>query len=325
MWVSSPQEPVCHSSPQTSDHRHPSNISGILRITSRSSQSSHVPVPGKKPYNSLRIAVMNVNSIRNRKAELEEFTEYVKPDLILFTKTKIDASIANSEFLPQEYSGNIRADRTSDGGGVIIAARKGIDITGLEICENTTESVWAKIITKCHPPILVGCFYRRDSESSIQQVEELDKVLSYIEENHNKKANCTILLDGDFNVPDIDWETPATKPGCRHKGLCDKLIEVTSDYHLEQVQQKPTRLDNILDLLFTNKPALIKEVSVIPGLSDHSTVIIDTFLHNQPNQKTPRKINQWSRANWEEMKREVRDYQEQYFNTAPSQSAEQRN
>ena len=30
----------------------------------------------------------------------------------------------------------------------MIAARKGIDITGLEICENTTESGWMKIITK---------------------------------------------------------------------------------------------------------------------------------------------------------------------------------
>ena len=176
------------------------------------------------------------------------------------------------------------------------------------------------------PPIfLVGCFYRRDSESSLQQVEKLDKVLSCIKVNYNKNANCTILLVGDFNVLNIDWETPATKPGYRHKGLCDKLIKVTSDYHLKQVQQKPTKLDNILDLLFTNKPTLIKEVSVIPGLSDHRTVIIDTFLHIQLNTKTPGKINQWSRANWEETKREVRDCQEQYFNTAPSQSAEQRN
>ena len=93
-------------------------------------------------------------------------------------------------------------------------------------------------------------------------------------------------------------------------------------------QRLPSRASSTeayLDLLFTNKPALIKKVSVIPGLSDHSTVIIDTFLHIQSNKKTPRKINQWSRANWEEMKREVRDYQEQYLNTALSQSAEQRN
>ena len=55
------------------------------------------------------------------------------------------------------------------------------------------------------------------------------------------------------------------------------------------------------------------------------TMIIDTFLHIKPNKKTPRKINQWSRANCEEMNREVRFYREQYFNTAPSQSAEQRN
>lgn len=77
---------------------------------------------------------MNVNSIRRRKAELEEFSIYAKPDLLMFTETKVDASIASSEFLPEEFIGNIRRDRTLDGGGVMIAARKDLDITGLEVC-----------------------------------------------------------------------------------------------------------------------------------------------------------------------------------------------
>ena len=152
----------------------------------------------------------------------------------------------------------------------------------------------------------------------------MEKVLSHIAETHNKGDNCTILLGGDFNVPEIDWEIPVVKPGCHHKAMCDRLIEITSEHHLEQLQREPTRLDNILDLLFTNKPALVKEVSIMPGLSDHSTVLVDTYLNIKPNIKLPRKINQWSRANWDKMREETRVFREQYFNTTPTQSVDQK-
>ena len=152
----------------------------------------------------------------------------------------------------------------------------------------------------------------------------MEKVLSHIAETHNKGYNCKILLGGDFNVPEIDWEIPVVKPGCHHKAMCDRLIEITSEHHLEQLQREPTRLDNILDLLFTNKPALVKEVSIMPGLSDHSTVLVDTYLNIKPNIKLPRKINQWSRANWDKMREETRVFREQYFNTTPTQSVDQK-
>ena len=54
---------------------------------------------------------MNANSIRYRKAELEEFAHNTKPDLILVTETKIVESIRSSEFL-HYYLGNIRKDDT---------------------------------------------------------------------------------------------------------------------------------------------------------------------------------------------------------------------
>ena len=231
---------------------------------------------------------MNVNGIRKRKAELEEFINYAKPDLMLITEMKIDKRIQSSEFLPEDYIGNIWKDRTAHGGGVVIATRRGLDIAGLEVCGNTSESVWAKIM-KDHPPIIAGCYYRRGTESSVLQVEEMEKVRSHTAETHNKGDNCTILLSSDFNVPDKDWEIPILNPGCHHKDMCDRLIEITSEHHLEQIQREPTRLNNILDLLFTNKSALFKEVSIMPGLSDHSTVLVDTYLNIKHNIKLLRK------------------------------------
>ena len=321
MSAPSPHMAVRHSSPCSTRHRHPSNFSNISTVTSPRSCVQDVPV---KKSNNLRIAIMNVNSIRRRKAELEEFSIYAKPDLLMFTETKVDASIASSEFLPEEFIGNIRRDRTLDGGGVMIAARKDLDITGLEVCNNTSESVWAKLLIKGHSPLLVGCYYRRDADSSVEQVEELDKVLTHIDENYNKNASCTILLGGDFNVPDIDWEVPAPRHCCQHKPMCARLIELTTEHHMEQIQRQPTRLGNVLDLLFTNKPGLVKEVSILPGLSDHDTVLVDTYLHINPNHKKPRKINQWSKANWNSMKEEASSFQEEYLASAAGKPVDQR-
>ena len=95
--------------------------------------------------------------------------------------------------------------------------------------------------------------------------------------------------------------------------MCDRRIEITSEHHPEQIQRESTRLDNIMDLLFTNKPELVKEVSIMPGLSDHSTLLVDTYLNIKRNIKLPRKINQWPRANWEKTREETRVFREQYF------------
>ena len=157
------------------------------------------------------------------------------------------------------------------------------------------------------------------------QVEEMEKVRSHTAETHNKGDNCTILLNSDFNVPDKDWEIPVLKPGCHHKDMCDRLIEITSEHHLEQIQREPTRLNNILDLLFTNKSVLVKEVSIMPGLSDHSTVLVDTYLNIKHNIKLLRKSTNGhvlTGTRWE--KRWEWVFREQYFNTAPTQSVYQK-
>ena len=41
---------------------------------------------------------------------------------------------------------------------------------------------------------------------------------------------------------------------------------------------EPTRLNNTLDLFFTNLPTLIQEVEVVPGLSDHDAVIVQSKM-----------------------------------------------
>ena len=52
-------------------------------------------------------------------------------------------------------------------------------------------------------------------------------------------------------------------------------------YHLSQTVSHPTRLHNILDLFFTNFPALIQNAQVTPGLSNHGIVMIESKIKHQ--------------------------------------------
>ena len=74
--------------------------------------------------------------------------EYIKPDILLITETKIDKSISSSEFLPTNFSYNIRKNHTSDSGSVMIAARNDLDIVDVELGENHAEIVSAKVLLK---------------------------------------------------------------------------------------------------------------------------------------------------------------------------------
>ncbi len=58
----------------------------------------------------------------------------------------------------------------------------------------------------------------------------------------------------------------------------DKLIDISVDYSLSQLQEEPTRLDSILDLTFTANPSLIRNLNNIPGIADHEAVIIDSYI-----------------------------------------------
>jgi hypothetical protein len=52
---------------------------------------------------------------------------------------------------------------------------------------------------------------------------------------------------------------------------------------MEQLQLKPSRENNILDLFLTNQPSIVKSCNTIPGISDHNIIIVDTDLEPRYN------------------------------------------
>ena len=89
-----------------------------------------------------------------------------------------------------------------------------------------------------------------------------------------KNSNQTIVLGGDFNLPGIEWYNEVVNPKAANKSQCELLLSSLDTHALAQIHKEPAREENILDLLITNKPALIKSSHSVPGISDHCAVVL---------------------------------------------------
>ena len=77
---------------------------------------------------------------------------------------------------------------------------------------------------------------------------------------------------------------------------------------MEQVVNFPTRKQNTLDLLITNRPSFIKKCIPVPGFGDHDSAILsDLICHPQATKPFKRKIHNWKRANLEELRKNVKE------------------
>jgi hypothetical protein len=107
--------------------------------------------------------------------------------------------------------------------------------------------------------LYIGSFYR-PTNNDPNSLRELN--LSLRKLSHNGGLP-NIILGGDFNCPDIN-------PNPQYGYTVNRtLLDTAEEHGLSQHVTEPTRLDNILDLLFTTNPSLVKQVDNCPGMSDH--------------------------------------------------------
>ena len=85
---------------------------------------------------------------------------------------------------------------------------------------------------------------------------------------------------------------------------------------LDQLILEPTCITetqaNILDLLFTNNEILVNQVRIIPGISDHESVFIESSLRPMKNKILPPKVWQYRKANYDQLREELHQYQQKF-------------
>ena len=225
-------------------------------------------------------------------------------DIVVLTETHLDCSISCEEVISSDYT-VYRKDRAGNGarhgGGVLIAAKKGLITSIREHHDLPSELLFVDIITDGKKKLTIGTFYRPPN-SDLKPLEDLGSCLSSI-------TSTDLLVTGDFNLSEFDWSTNHPTKLSEHHYLLSDIIQ---DNFLYQMVDEPTCENNIFDLVLTTNSDLINNLEVGEPFSDHNSI---TFVVNtRPyQQRIPMKENYaFSEADWNHL-RSLFSYSPWYF------------
>jgi exonuclease III len=153
---------------------------------------------------SLRLLIINFQSIKSKKENFWNMLEQTEPDIIIASETWLHQGILEREILPENYRFVARRDRLKSAhGGVAVIAKS--DLDGVEVdTPSDTEFVAASFTCKyLKKPLIVGSLYR-PPENNKKYAEDLCKTISSLSTLYR---DSTIWIGGDANLPDIEWDT----------------------------------------------------------------------------------------------------------------------
>ena len=134
------------------------------------------------------------------------------------------------------------------------------------------DQIWVEIKLKGQDVLLCGCIYRSPTKEKHSTIATTKKVCEIISKA-TKRERSHLVICGDFNFPDIDWENEFIKEST---AVITPFIETIHDCHLYQHVTTPTRYrydqePSLLDLVFTNEENVLQDLHHVTGLggSDH--------------------------------------------------------
>ena len=152
-------------------------------------------------------------------------------------------------------------DRADGYSGVLIGVKSNITSDLVDISEVCTVLLHLTKSTN----LLSFCVDRSPNTDVTYQAS----LCNYIITMTKKYPNANICCTGDFNLPDIDWDSESIHSHRYPFAVNDLMLNMSVECGFTQVVNFPTREKNILDLFFTTYPSCIQQCEPIPGISDH--------------------------------------------------------
>ena len=88
---------------------------------------------------------------------------------------------------------------------------------------------------------------------------------------------------------------------------------MAQDLGLSQIIDFPTRGTSILDLLFSNRPDLVKNCKLLAGLGDHEAVRVQLALQIIRKKPTQRRIQLWNRVDESKLKNDAHKFRSTFL------------
>ena len=138
--------------------------------------------------------------------------------------------------------------------------------------------------TSYHPP-----------DSSTKCLQELERSICLVRQRYPEAIH---LLRGDFNLAGIDWKSLSHVPKKPKKEDCKLLLQISVNFHMDQLNHEPMRKKNILELLFSTCPELMTSCTTGLGISNHDHIVIAHANLRVKQNKTPRTIHLYKKTDW---------------------------
>lgn len=276
----------------------------------------------KEIAKNLNVMSVNCNSMQSlgKRAELQALIEDHQPHVILGQESKLGPEHLTSEIFPSSYT-TFRKDRKTGGGGVFILLRNDIDYVEGAFDEITTDSeiVWAQLKLPGTKLLNIASAYRPPNS----KVEHMSKMQDHLKQVYSKYRNATYIIGGDFNLPSIDWTEDEVVSNSNHSSndtkTCSIFLDTLNDLGLSQHCKEITRpaSQNTLDLMLTNNPGSVIDVTSQPGMSDHNVVLANFKLATGRNRRPQRRIYQYKKADWDQVREAAEQLTTEYFARDP--------
>jgi exonuclease III len=259
-------------------------------------------------YN-LRILYTNADQFPNKMHEILIAIGIHKPDIIMITEVlpKNSATITTKESIDIngfELFTNIETEK--DIRGIAVYIRNHITASQIMLKTIAKENIWCELKLKDNDTLLLGCIYRSPTKNN----ENTDNLCKLLIEAQEKKPSH-VLIVGDFNYPEIDWENVHTNEPENHRS--HTFIKTFQDLFLYQHTTEHTRYreghnPSLLDLIITNEEGMVNKIQYLSplGKSDHICISFDTnmYAHVEENDK-PRYA--YHRGNYTKMTENLRN------------------
>jgi len=243
-------------------------------------QENEEEIETEEKSKTVKIRYTNIDGVISKRLELKDYLTSVRPDIVCLTETKLNKVI---EMNFEGYNIWKRDRKEKQGGGVLIMVRKYMKVDSVEYGKNRAEivSVRIKFQSGESQTIIVTYVPPKTSAWRVTEYKEMLKdTIGSLEEM--MRSNKKVILMGDFNCGEVDWENLDTHGSEDSWGSI--FLQMTLDNMLKQWVTEHTRYRGDdeparLDLVFTKEPQEIKLNYKSPvGKSDHVLLELDTML-----------------------------------------------
>ena len=165
-----------------------------------------------------------------------------------------------------------------EGRGIVLYVKEELKASMVEELESEAmESIFVDCRLQDNKTLRVGLMYRSPN-SSAENNEALNDLLS----KASDQKNFHLLVMGDFNYKEIDWDRESVNANIRKDNAANNFVQTVKKSYLFQHVREPTRQrdgqkENILDLIFTNRDDIVQDIYTTAGLgkSDHLLIVVE--------------------------------------------------